>query len=199
VDRVPPRRLGAFDPASDRPLTERAAIASRALALFALFGLAFFSTSSGKRGVYVMEAFPAISLLIAAAVVSAGLGTIGFVLMIAFGLAVSLGAPLAIATGALAVPPAIAAAAGTLGAAALVLGGLALAGGAAAGWHRCAAAERVRPGPCGERDDRGHAARRYRRGLTWSRVQGARAFCTIMDAAVPEASASPSRWRSTSR
>ena len=55
------------------------------IALFALLALVFFATASGKRGVYLMESFPAISLLIAAAVVKAGFGRVGFVLMAVLG------------------------------------------------------------------------------------------------------------------
>jgi 4-amino-4-deoxy-L-arabinose transferase-like glycosyltransferase len=165
---------------------ERSTIAARALALFVLFALLFLSSTPGKRGVYVMEAFPAISLLIAAAVMRAGLGRIGFVLMVAIGLVLGVGAPLAIASGVFAIPGALAAAAGVLGAAALVVGGLAISAGAGFGLallrrgrNESALASAVvgtvvaliLAGTVG--------------GATWSRLQGARPFCETMNAAAP--------------
>ncbi|HXH28475.1 MAG TPA: glycosyltransferase family 39 protein, partial [Candidatus Polarisedimenticolia bacterium] len=65
------RRAGMLD-------ERRSRIAPRALAVFVLVAILFFSTSPGKRGVYVLESFPAISLLIAAAVVKTGRGRVGF-------------------------------------------------------------------------------------------------------------------------
>jgi 4-amino-4-deoxy-L-arabinose transferase-like glycosyltransferase len=165
---------------------ERLATGSRTLALFALFGLLFFSSSSGKRGVYVMEAFPAISLLIAAAVVQCGLGSLGFVLMAAIGLILGVGAPAAIAFGAFKIPPELKAAAGALGPVALVLGGLALTAGAAAGLsllrrgRREAALASAVAGALVTLFLAGTIG-----GATWSRMQGARPFCERMAAAAP--------------
>jgi 4-amino-4-deoxy-L-arabinose transferase-like glycosyltransferase len=162
----------------------RATIAARAAALFSLFGILFFSGSSGKRGVYVMEAFPAISLLVAASVVQAGLGTLGFVLMAALGVVLGVVAPAALAVGAIAIPEALAAAGGLLGLIALVVGGLALAAGASLGLSL------LRRG----RNDAAIASAVAGAlvalllvgavgGATWSRMQSARPFCARMDAA----------------
>ena len=166
---------------------ERERIASRAAALFALFGVLFFSGSSGKRGVYVMEAFPAISLLIAAAVVRAGFGTLGFVLMAAFGIVLGVVAPVAFAFGAVAIPQALAAAAGIGGTIALVVSGLALAAGATFGLlllrrgRRDAALASAVAGTLVTLFLAGTAG-----GATWSRMQSARPFCKRMDAAAPK-------------
>jgi len=166
---------------------ERSAIASRAAALFALFGLLFFSGSSGKRGVYVMEAFPAISLLVAAAVVRAGLGTLGFALMAAFGLLLGVGAPVAIASGVLAIPQALAAAAGTLGAIALVVGGLSLTAGAGVG---LALSRRGRNDAALASAVAGALIALFLGGTvggaTWSRMQSARPLFEAMNAAAPK-------------
>lgn len=162
-------------------------VASRALAFYALFGLLFFSGSSGKRGVYVMEAFPAISLLIAAAVVRAGLGRIGFVLLTTLGIALGVAAPLAIAMGVLAIPSALAAAAGAIGLVALVLGGVVLAAGAVFGLMALrrgrneSALASVVVGALVVMLLAGTIG-----GRTWSRMQRARPFCETMDAAVPK-------------
>jgi 4-amino-4-deoxy-L-arabinose transferase-like glycosyltransferase len=166
---------------------ERAAIAARTVALFALFGLLFFSTSSGKRGVYVLDAFPAISLLIAAAIAEAGVGTLGFVLMTVLGLVVGVGAPLAIASGRFRIPDRLAEAAGTTGAIALVAAGLALAIGAGAGLRL---ARRGR-GPDALASAVGGALvtlflASTVGGAIWSRMQAARRFCDRMDAAAPK-------------
>jgi 4-amino-4-deoxy-L-arabinose transferase-like glycosyltransferase len=162
-------------------------IAARAAALFALFGLLFFSGSSGKRGVYVMEAFPAISLLVAASVIRAGRGMAGFVLMTAFGVILGVVAPAAIASGALAAPAALVSAAGGLGLTALVVAGLALASGSGIGiallrrGSREAAIASAVAGTLVALFLAGTVG-----GATWSRMQGARAFCTVMDAAAPK-------------
>jgi 4-amino-4-deoxy-L-arabinose transferase-like glycosyltransferase len=161
-------------------------IAARAAALFAMIGIVFFSGSSGKRGVYVMEAFPAVALLMAASVVTAGLGTLGFAVMGLLGLIVGVAAPVAIATGAIAVPESLAEAAGPLGVIALVVGGLALASGAGVGLSL------LRRG----RNDAALASAISGTvvalllagtvgGATWSRMQAARPFCALMDAAAP--------------
>jgi 4-amino-4-deoxy-L-arabinose transferase-like glycosyltransferase len=166
---------------------ERATIAARAAGLFTLFGLLFFSGSSGKRGVYVMESFPAISLLIAASVLQAGRGMLGFVLMGAVGLVLGLAAPVAIAVGALRIPQALAAAGGPLGLAALVVAGCALAAGAGIGGallrreSRRAALASAIGGSLVALFLGGTVG-----GAIWSRMQGARAFCSIMDAAAPK-------------
>jgi hypothetical protein len=165
---------------------EEATIAARTLALFPLFGLLFFSLSSGKRGVYVIEVFPAISLLIAAAVVRHGWGRLGLVLLLAAGLVLGLGIPAAVTAGIAPVPAALVAAAGLVGAGALLLSGLALAAAAAAGlmflrrgMNAAALASAVAgtlavfllAGAIG--------------GATWTRLQQARLFSTTMAAAAP--------------
>jgi 4-amino-4-deoxy-L-arabinose transferase-like glycosyltransferase len=165
----------------------RATIAARAAGLFALFGLLFFSGSSGKRGVYVMEAFPAISLLIAASVMRAGRGMAGFVVMTAFGVILGVVAPAAIASGALAFPEALASAGGAAGMMALVVAGLALAVGAGAGiaiLRRGSFESAIASAVAGTLVALFLAGTVG--GATWSRMQGARAFCAVMDAAAPK-------------
>ena len=169
------------------PNDERSTLAARAAALFTLFGILLFSGSSGKRGVYMMEAFPAISLLIVAAVVQAGLGSLGFVLMAAFGIVLGVVAPVALASGVVAIPQALAAAAGISGAIALVVSGLALATGACYGLvmlrrgRRDAAIASAIGGTLVTLFLAGTAG-----GATWSRMQSARPFCERMDAASPK-------------
>ncbi len=164
----------------------RRTVASRTAALFALFGLVFFSTSSGKRGVYVLEAFPAISLLMAAAVVEEGLGRLGFASMAAIGLALGIGAPLALATGLAHLPTSLAAASGAIEATAVVIGGLALAAGAGFGWsllrrgRREAALASAIAGTAVVLLLAGTIG-----GRAWSRAQNARPFCAAMDGAAP--------------
>jgi 4-amino-4-deoxy-L-arabinose transferase-like glycosyltransferase len=165
----------------------RSAIGSRSLALFTILSLAFFSSASGKRGVYMMESFPAVSLLIAVAVVRAGLGRLGFILMAGIGVLAGVAAPAAIVAGAVRFPAALKAAAGATGAAALVVGGLGLAAGAALGLHylkrglkESALAAAVAgaiitvflAGTMG--------------GAAWSRMQSAKPFCDRIDAAIPK-------------
>ena len=167
------KRQGADD--------EGSTIATRALALFTLFGVLFFSSSSGKRGVYVMETFPAISLLIAAAVVWAGLGRVGFALMAALGVVLGVIAPLAFHF-----PPALKAAAGTLGAVALVAAGVSLAVGAAIGFFqlrqgRSAAA--LASAICGAATVVFLAGTVG--GAAWSRMQSAKPFGEQIAAATP--------------
>ena len=168
------------------PGGERATIAARTAALFTLLGLILFSGSSGKRGVYMMEAFPAISLLVAAVVVQAGLGTLGFVLMASFGVVLGVGVPVALASGWISIPEALAAAAGMGGAVALVVSGLALATGASFGLvllrrgRREAALASAIGGTLFALFLAGTVG-----GATWSRMQSARPFCERMDAATP--------------
>jgi hypothetical protein len=165
----------------------RESVASRAVVLFSVFGILLFSGSSGKRGVYMMEAFPAISLLVAAAVLRFGRGASGFVLMAGLGLFVGVVAPAAIAFGAIAIPDALRAAAGTLGAIAVVLGGLALTTGAGFGFvlsrrgRREAALASAVSGVIGLLFVLGTVG-----GATWSRMQSARPFCDRMDASAPK-------------
>lgn len=165
---------------------ERGTIAARTAALFTLFGLFLFSGSSGKRGVYMMEAFPAISLVIAAAVVQAGLGTFGFALMAVFGIVLGVVAPVALASGVVSIPEALSVAAGTGGAIALVVSGLALAAGASFGLVllrrglREAAIASAIAGSLVALFLAGTVG-----GATWSRMQSARLFCERMDAAAP--------------
>jgi hypothetical protein len=135
----------------------------------------------------VMEAFPAISLLMAAALVQAGLGSLGLWLMAVIGLVLGIGAPLAIVSGAFTISKKLAAAGGASGAVALVIGGAALTLGAAYGLtllrrgrNESALASAVAgalvavflAGTVG--------------GATWSRMQAARPFCKTMDAALPK-------------
>jgi 4-amino-4-deoxy-L-arabinose transferase-like glycosyltransferase len=166
---------------------DRTTAATRIVALFALFGLVFFSTSTGKRGVYVLEMFPAISLLIAAAVVQAGNAMPGFVLMTALGLVVGVAAPVAMATGLFKVPGTLAAAAGMTGALALVVAGLALALGAGVG---LSLARRGAGTPALASAVGGTLVALFLAGAvggtTWSRMQSARRFCDRMDAATPK-------------
>lgn len=168
------KRQGADDP--------RSTIAARALALFALFGVLFFSSSSGKRGVYVMETFPAISLLIAAAVIRAGLGRLGFVLMAMVGIVIGVIVPLAAP-----IPAELKAAAGTLGAVALVGAGLALAAGAVLGFLKLKQgknAAALASAVCGA----GMVVLLCGTvgGVTWSRMQSAKPFGETIAAATPE-------------
>ena len=159
----------------------------RTAALFTLFGLALFSGSSGKRGVYMMVAFPAISLLIAASVLHSGLGALGFALMAVFGIVLGIVAPLALASGLVSVPAELAAASGWAGGIALSLAGLALAAGASYG------AVLLRRG---RREEAvsfavGGALVAFFLagtvgGATWSRMQSAIPFCDRMDAAAPK-------------
>ena len=166
---------------------ERATIAARTAASFTLFGLILFSGSSGKRGVYMMEAFPAISLLIAAAVVEAGFGTLGFALMAVFGIVLGVVTPLALASRAVSVPHALTAAAGIAGVIAVVVSGLALAAGASYGFvflrrgRRDAAIASAIGGALVALFLAGTVG-----GATWSRMQSARPFCERMDAAAPQ-------------
>jgi 4-amino-4-deoxy-L-arabinose transferase-like glycosyltransferase len=169
-----------------RGIDQRATIAARTAALYTLFALCLFSGSSGKRGVYMMEAFPAISLLIASAVVQAGLGTLGFIAMAVFGVVLAVIVPVALACGVLPIPEALAAAAGTIGAIALIVSGLAVAAGAAYGLvvfrrgRRDAALASAIGGVLVALFLAGTVG-----GATWSRMQGARPFCERMDAAAP--------------
>ena len=166
---------------------ERARIAARAASIFVVFGLLLFSGSSGKRGVYVMEAFPAVSLLVAAAVLGSGLGAAGFILMGVIGLAIGIAVPLAIVSGAIGVPDVLAAAAGRLGPAALVAGGLAVAAGALCGLallrrgRREAALASAVSGTLVALLLAGTVG-----GAVWSRMQAARPFCALMDLAAPK-------------
>jgi 4-amino-4-deoxy-L-arabinose transferase-like glycosyltransferase len=114
------------------------AVAVRAASIFLLLGFAFFSGSSGKRGVYLLPAFGVFSLLVADAFlhagrpggVAAGWRRSGLVALAALGLLVGIGAPAAIGAGALRKAPEVAANLGALEIAGFVAGGLALAAGA---------------------------------------------------------------------
>jgi 4-amino-4-deoxy-L-arabinose transferase-like glycosyltransferase len=162
-------------------------IAARTLALFAMLSLAFFSSASGKRGVYLMESFPAISLLIAAAVVRVGLGRVGFALMTAIGVLLGLVTPVAIASGALRLPAELKAAAGAAGAAALVAAGFSLAAGAGLGLHflkrgrNPSALASAIAGAIVTVCLAGTVG-----GAAWSRMQSAKPFCERIDAAIPK-------------
>jgi 4-amino-4-deoxy-L-arabinose transferase-like glycosyltransferase len=159
----------------------RSRIAPRALALFALFAILFFSTSPGKRGVYVLESFPALSLLIAAAVVRAGRGRLGFALLCVVGLGLALVVPAAVVSGAVTIPHALTAAAGMTGVAALVACGFALGAGGGAGWvflrrGRCEAAlASAVAGTIVATALAGSVG-----GVAWSRMQRARPFCATI-------------------
>lgn len=161
---------------------ETVTIAKRSLALFALFGFLFFSTASGKRGVYVMETFPAISLLIAASVIRAGLGRIEMVLMAALGIVVGVVTPLAFHF-----PDALKEAAGTLGAVALVVAGLALTAGALYGLRQL---QRGRPAAALASAIGGALTVVFLAGTVggaaWSRMQSAEPFCAKIEAATPK-------------
>ena len=166
---------------------ERGKIAARSASLFVVFALLLFSGSSGKRGVYMMESFPAVSLLVAAAVLGSGFGTLGFILMGLLGVAIGAVAPLAIVFRAIAVPDVLAAASGWLGLAALIVGGLALASGALSGLallrrgRREAALASAVSGTLVALLLAGTVG-----GAVWSRMQAARPFCALMDAAAPK-------------
>ena len=168
------------------PSEDRSTIAARTAALFTLFGLVLFSGSSGKRGVYMMEAFPAVSLIIAASVVQAGLGTLGFGVMAALGIVLGVLTPAALAVGAVSLPQALLAAAGMSGAIALVVSGLALTVGASYGLvllrrgRRDAALASAIGGTLVALFLAGTVG-----GATWSRMQSAEPFCARMDAAAP--------------
>jgi 4-amino-4-deoxy-L-arabinose transferase-like glycosyltransferase len=176
-----------FLPAAIALAMRRGSVASRTAGLFALFGICFFSTSSGKRGVYVMEAFPAISLLITAAVLQEGFGAIGFVVMAVIGLILGIAAPIALASGAVHIPAALAAASGIMGLAGLVIVGLALAIGGAYGLRLL---RRGRNQPALAVAVAGTFVALFLAGTvggtTWSRMQRARPFCASMDAAAPK-------------
>jgi 4-amino-4-deoxy-L-arabinose transferase-like glycosyltransferase len=176
---VAAQKRSAFDDEGD-------ATAVRTLALFALFGIVFFSTSSGKRGVYVMESFPAISLLIAAAVVRARRGGLGFVLMTILGVIAGVVAPIALAAHKIRIPPVVAASGGPGSVAALAVAGVALAVGAGRGLSLLrvgrgdAALASVVSGALVTMLLAGTVG-----GVVWTRVQGARPFCAKMDAILP--------------
>ena len=176
-----------FLPAAIALVIRRGSVASRTAGLFALFGICFFSTSSGKRGVYVMEAFPAISLLMTAAVLQEGFGTIGFVVMAVIGLLLGIAAPIALASGAFHIPAALATASGVMGLAGLVIVGLALAMGGAYGLTLL---RRGRNQPALASALAGTFVALFLAGTvggtTWSRMQRARPFCASMDAAAPK-------------
>ncbi len=112
-------------------------VAVRAAAVFVMAALAFFSGSTGKRGVYLLPLFPVVALLLAAAFLGAGRPgalravwrSAGLAGMAALGVGVGLGVPLAARSGSLATL------AGNLNgweAAAFLVGGVALAAGALA-------------------------------------------------------------------
>jgi 4-amino-4-deoxy-L-arabinose transferase-like glycosyltransferase len=165
---------------------EDSMVPGRTLALFSLFGLLFFSFSTGKRGVYVIEVFPAISLLIAAAVVRFGRGRLGLILMLVLGLVVGIGLPAAIASGVVRIPAALQAAGGLPGAAALVAGGLAIGAGAGAGLvflRRRLNASALASAVAGTLVAFFLAG--VVGGTTWSRMQRARSFSATMAAATP--------------
>jgi 4-amino-4-deoxy-L-arabinose transferase-like glycosyltransferase len=165
--------------------------AVRASAIFALAGFAFFSGSSGKRGVYLLQTFPVVSLLIVAAFLTAGLpGSIGkawrgagLAGMIALGLAIGLGVPIAMRSGRVA---ALTADLGGWDAAAFALGGLALAAGAFAALHL---ARRNRPEWALRSAAAGIAMLLFVvgtvGGAAWNRNQGAREFGRRVGALVP--------------
>lgn len=112
--------------------------AVRAAAVFLVLGFAFFSGSSGKRGVYLLPAFPVVSLLFADAFLGAGRAggiaatwrKLGLVAMAVLGVLVGLGVPVAVRAGALARSPDLALHLGTLEIAGFAAGGIALALGA---------------------------------------------------------------------
>jgi 4-amino-4-deoxy-L-arabinose transferase-like glycosyltransferase len=112
----------------------------RTSALFAAIAFVFFSGSTGKRGVYLMQIFPVVSLLIAAAFLTAGRpGSIGrgwrstgLAAMAALGLAVGFGLPIFAGSGR--TTPLTASLTGW-DVAAFALGGFALAAGAIAALH----------------------------------------------------------------
>lgn len=113
-------------------------IAVRSASLFLAFGFAFFSGSSGKRGVYLLPSFPVLALLFAAAFLGAGgpggvrgwWRTAGLTAMAAVGAILGIAAPVAIAAGALRRAPEIASEIGALEIGGLVVAGAALAAGA---------------------------------------------------------------------
>jgi 4-amino-4-deoxy-L-arabinose transferase-like glycosyltransferase len=107
----------------------------RASALFATIAFAFFSGSTGKRGVYLLQMFPVVSLLIAAAYLTAGrpasIGkgwrSAGLAGMAALGLAIGFGLPLFAGSGR---TTSLTAHLGGWDVAAFALGGFGLAAGA---------------------------------------------------------------------
>jgi hypothetical protein len=128
-----------------------------------------------------------VSLLIAAAVVQGGLGSLGFALIAAFGIVLGVVGPAALAFGAISVPPELAVASGVSGALALVVSGLAVATGALYAFvllrrgRRDAALASVIGGILVALFLAGTVG-----GATWSRMQSARPFCERMDAATPK-------------
>jgi 4-amino-4-deoxy-L-arabinose transferase-like glycosyltransferase len=169
------------------PARDRAIVAARTMALFTLFSLILFSGSSGKRGVYMMGAFPALSLLIAAAVVEFGLGALGFALMAVLGVILGVAAPLALVSGAVPLPAELARASGLAGGVAMCVAGLSLAAGAVHGvlslrrGRREAALASAIGGALVAFFLAGTVG-----GAVWSRMQSAVPFCARMDAAAPK-------------
>jgi 4-amino-4-deoxy-L-arabinose transferase-like glycosyltransferase len=166
-------------------------VALRASTIFAVVGFAFFTGSSGKRGVYLLQIFPVVSLLIAAAFLTAGrAGSIGrawrsagLAGMIVLGLAIGLGVPVAVQSKRIA-----ALATGLRGwdAAAFALGGLALAAGAVMALRL---ARRSRPEAALRSAAAGLAVLLFVvgsvGGAAWNRNQGARAYGRQIEALVP--------------
>ena len=171
------------------------ALAARAAAIFLALGYLFFSGSTGKRGVYVMPAFPAISLLAAAAFLDAGRPggplrrawrDVPLGLTAALVLAIAAAPPLAAATGALGDSRLLSGAIGPLETAALSVAGLALAAGSVAA---LLASRRGRPQEALVAAALGAAATLLIAGAVggaaWSRWQGGRAFGARVAEAVP--------------
>ena len=173
-----------------------ALLAARAAGIFLVLGYLFFSGSTGKRGVYVLPAFPILALLAAAAFLEAGRQggalrrewrDVPLWLTAALGLAITAAPPLAAATGALEGPGRLAGAVGPLEAVALSVSGLALAAGSLAA---LLASRRARPQEALAAAVLGAAAALLIAGAVggaaWSRRQGGRAFGARVAAAVPE-------------
>jgi 4-amino-4-deoxy-L-arabinose transferase-like glycosyltransferase len=166
-------------------------VAVRASALFALIAAAFFSGSTGKRGVYLLQIFPVISLLIGGAYLTAGRpGAIrkswrsgGLAGMIALGLAIALGIPAALKSGKLATLAPGLEGWETL---TLAIGGLSLAVGATVALQL---ARRGRPDTALSSAVAGIAVMLFLAGFlggkAWNRNQGAREFGRSVAALVP--------------
>ncbi len=177
-----------------RPADSPASRAARMAAVFLALVFLFFSGSTGKRGVYVMPAFPAFALLAGAAFLGAGRPgglsrawrEIPLGILAALGLLFAVGPPAAAAAGWLTPARFGAGVAGPLELAALAIGGAVLLAGALAA---LSLSRRDAPQEALLAAFAGIAVMLVLAGAVggaaWSRWQGGRAFGAKVAAAVP--------------
>ena len=189
-----PAAIAAAALAWRRPADSSASLAARMAAVFLALAFLFFSGSTGKRGVYVMPAFPAFALLAGAAFLDAGrpggLGRawreIPLGILAAIGLLLAAGPPAAAAAGLVSPARFGAGVVGPLEIGALAIGGAALLAGALAALRlsrRDAPQQALLSAVAGIAVIfllAGAAG-----GAAWSRWQGGRAFGAKVAAAVP--------------